>query len=130
VTNTRVAARLYPATSINFLCSKSVISCLNTWRTSFNYSIVQDQHFLSLRDKNCKILQPSYSKSGSWLPYIGQSVTLCVRLTRAILNHVPIRKYRQHFFPTGCIQCLCDYCQVETYIDTSLKTTLSLLIVP
>ena len=65
VTNTRVAAGLYPATSINFLHSKSVISCLNTWRKSFNCPTVQGQYFLPLRDRNWQILQPSYSKGGS-----------------------------------------------------------------
>ena len=52
VTNTRVSARPHPATSIDFLCSKSVISCLDTWRTSFNCPTVQGQHFLPLRDRN------------------------------------------------------------------------------
>ena len=42
VTNTRVATGLHPPTSIDFLCSKSVISCLDTWRTSFNRPTVQD----------------------------------------------------------------------------------------
>jgi len=41
VTNTRVAAKLHPATSIDFLHSKSVISCLDTWRTLFNCPTVQ-----------------------------------------------------------------------------------------
>jgi len=40
VTNTRVAAGLYAATSIDFLHSKSVISCLDTWRTSFNHPTI------------------------------------------------------------------------------------------
>ena len=54
------------------------------------------------------------SKGGSWLTYFGQSVTLCARATRAILNHAPIGEYRQCFFPAECTQCLCGYCQVET----------------
>ncbi len=52
VTNTRVAAGLHPATFIDFLDSKSVISCLDTWRTLFNCPTVQGQYFLPLRDKN------------------------------------------------------------------------------
>jgi len=52
VTNTRVSAGPHPATSIDFLCSKSVISCLDTWRISFNCSTIQGQHFLPLRDRN------------------------------------------------------------------------------
>ena len=114
VTNTKVSAGPHSATSIDFLCSKSVIFCLDTWRTSFNYSTIQGQHFLSFRDRNRQFLQPSYSKGGSWLPYIGQLVTLCARVTRAILNHAPIGEYRQYFFPAECTQCLCGHCQVET----------------
>ena len=114
VTNTRAFARPHLATSINFLCSKSVISYLDTWRTSFNYPTVQGQHFLPLRDRNQQFLQPSYSKGGSWLPHIGQSVTLCARVTRAILNHALIGEYRQRFFPAECTQCLYGHCQVET----------------
>ena len=52
VTNTRVSTGPHPATSINFLCSKSVISCLNIWRTLFNHPTIQGRHFLPLRDRN------------------------------------------------------------------------------
>ena len=110
VTNTRVAAGLHPATSLDALCSKSVLSCLDAWRTAFNRPAVQGRHFLTLRGKNRKPLQPSYSKGGSWLPHIGQSVTLCARATRAILNHAPIGEYRQCFFPAECTQCPCGHC--------------------
>ena len=114
VTNTKVSTGPHPATSINFLRSKSVISCLDTWRTLFNCPTVQGQHFLPLRDRNQRFLQSNYSKGGSWLPYIGQSVTLYARAARAILNHTPIGEYRQHFFSAECTQCLCGHCQVET----------------
>ena len=114
VTNTKVSAGLHPVTSIDFLHSKSVISCLDIWRISFNCPTVQGRHFLPLRDRNRRILQPSYSKDSSWLPHIGQLVTLCTRMARAILNHTPIGEYRQHFFPTECTQCPCGHCKVET----------------
>ena len=65
VTNTRVAAGLHPATSLDALRSKSVLSCLDAWRTAFNRPTVQGRHFLTLRGKNRKSLQPSYSKGGS-----------------------------------------------------------------
>jgi len=71
MTNTRVSAGLYLATSIDFLCSKSVISYLDTWRILFNHPTIQVQHFLPLRDRNQQFLQPSYSKGGSWLSHIG-----------------------------------------------------------
>ena len=91
VTNTKMTTRFYLVTSINFLYSKSTISCLNIWRISFNYLTIQGQYFLSLRDRNCKSFQPSYFKGSSWLSHIGQSVTLCIRTTRAILNYTSIR---------------------------------------
>jgi len=94
VTNTKVAARLHPVTSLDALHSKSVLSCLDAWRTAFNCPTVQGRHFLTLRGKNHKPLQLSYSKGGSWLTHFGQSVTLCARAIRAILNHAPIGEYR------------------------------------
>jgi len=114
VTNTRVAAGLHPATSMDALCFKSVLSCLDAWRTTFNHPTVQGCHFLTLRGKNCKPLQPSYSKGGSWLTHISQSVILYARVTRAILNHASIGEYRQHFFSAECTQCPCGHCYVET----------------
>ena len=42
-----------------------IILLSSTLTTFFNYSTVQEHYFLTLRDKNCKPLQPSYSKSGS-----------------------------------------------------------------
>ena len=81
---------------------------------SFNHPTIQCRHFLPLKDRNQRIIQSSYSKDGSWLLYIGKSVILCARATRAILNHAPIGEYRQRFFPAECTQCLCGYCQVET----------------
>ena len=110
-----MAAGHHPATSLDTLCFKSILSYLDAWRTVFNRPMVQGRHFLTLRGKNRKLLQPSYSKGGSWLTHFGQSVTLCARATRAILNHALIGKYRQRFFPTECIQCLCGHCQVETW---------------
>ena len=114
MTNTRVSVKPHLATSIDFLYSKSVMSCLDTWRILFNCSTIQGWHFLPLRDRNQWFLQSSYSKEGSWLLYIGQLVTLCARATRAILNHAPIGEYKQRFFPAECTQCPCGHYQVET----------------
>jgi len=46
-----VAAGLHPATFLDALCSKSVLSCLDAWRTTFNHPTVQGRHFLTLRGK-------------------------------------------------------------------------------
>jgi len=50
-------------------------------------------HFLELLDDNNKLLELTYSKGGTWLKYFGHSNSLCVRASRAILNHAPIGKY-------------------------------------
>ena len=115
MTNTRVAARLHPVTFINTLCSKSVLLCLDAWNTFFNCSTVQECYFLTFRGKNCKPLQPSYSKGSSLLLHIGQLITLCARAAGAILVHAFIGEYRQHFLPTECTQCSYSYCQIEKY---------------
>ena len=54
--NIKVVARLHPATSINTLCSKSILSYLNTWKISSNYSTIQGYYFLTLRSKNYRPL--------------------------------------------------------------------------
>jgi len=56
VTNTRVAAGRHLVISIDSLCSKNVLLCLDVWRTAFNCSTVQGHPFLTLRGKNCKFL--------------------------------------------------------------------------
>ena len=56
ITNTRVAARWNLATSIDALYSKSITSCLDVWRASFNFPTIQRHYFLTLRDKNHKPL--------------------------------------------------------------------------
>ena len=113
VTNTCITAGHHPATSLDTLCSKSTASCLDAWRTSFSCPSSQGCHFLPLKDGNHKSLQPSYTKGDSWLPFIGELVTLYARATQAILNHAPIGEFRQCFFPAECTQCLYGYCQVE-----------------
>ena len=114
VTKIRISARLHPATSLDALRSKSAAFCLDAWRTFFSRPSYQGHHFLSLKGGNRKPLQLSYTKGGSWLPVIGKSVTMCARATQAILNHAPIREFRQCFFPAECTYCPCGHCQVET----------------
>ena len=113
-TSTKIAAGHHLATSLDTLRSKSAAACLNAWRTSFTLPSSQGRHFLPLKGGIKNLLQPSYAKGGGWLPFIGESVTLCARATRAILNHASIREFRQRFFPAECTQCLCGHCQVET----------------
>ena len=80
------------------LFDPSAAACLDAWRTSFACPSSQGCHFLPLKGSIKNLLQPSYAKGGGWLPFIGESVTLCTRTTRAILNHAPIGEFRQRFF--------------------------------
>ena len=113
-TNTQITTSQHPSTSFDALCSKSTTSCLDTWRTSFSHPLYQGRHFLSLKGGNHKPLQPSYTKGGSWLPFIGKSVKLCARATWAILNYTPIGGFRQCFFPAECTQCSDFFSDVES----------------
>jgi len=56
---------------------------LHVWTSGELFSAISYQgcYFLSLKGGNHKPLQPSYTKGGSWLPFIGESVTLCARVT-------------------------------------------------
>jgi len=65
---------------------------------TFQASDLKSQHFLELYDSNDKSIEPSYSKGGSWLKFFGHSNSLYTRVTRAIMNHAPIGKYRMKFF--------------------------------
>ena len=114
-TSTKIAAGCHPATLLDTLQSKSAATCLDAWRTFFARPSSQGFHFLPLKGNIKNLLQPSYAKGEGWLLFIGKSVTLCARATRAILNYASIGEFRQHFFPIEYTQCLCGHCLVETH---------------
>jgi len=57
------------------------------------------KNFLELLDNNLNIIEPTYSKGGSWLKHFDHSNLLCARVIRAITNHTSIGKYYLRFFP-------------------------------
>jgi len=61
---------------------------------TFQASDQKGRNFLDLVDSNNKTLEPTYSKSGVWLQYIGHSNMLCARTARAITNRAPIGEYQ------------------------------------
>ena len=81
---------------------------------TFQISDKKRNHFLKLLNNNNKPLELTYSKGGTWLKYFGHSNSLCVRATRAIVNHAPIGKYRLRFFPQKNFKCLCGNYPIET----------------
>ena len=60
----------------------------------FQASDLKEHQFLELIDDNNNPIKLSYVNSGLWLKVISHSNSLCVRTTRAIINHTPIGKYR------------------------------------
>ena len=63
-------------------------------------------HFLEFLDDNSKPIEPSTSREELWLKYFGHSNLLCVRATRAIVNHALIDEYCLRFFPQEEFKCL------------------------
>ena len=59
----------------------------------FQASDNKGRNFIELLDDNLNIIEPSYSKGGSWLKFFGHSNSLCARAMRAIVNHAPIGEY-------------------------------------
>jgi len=60
---------------------------------TFQASDQKERNFLDLVNSDNKTLEPTYSKGGPWLQYVGHSNSLCARAARAITNHAPIREY-------------------------------------
>jgi len=81
---------------------------------TFQVSDKKGNHFLKLLDDDNKPLEPTYSKGGTWLKYFEHSNFLCVRATRAIVNHAPIGEYRLRFFPRKDFKCPCSDYFIET----------------
>ena len=71
----------------------------------FQASDYKERSFLDLLDDNLNIIEPLYSKEKSWLKYFGHSNPLCVRVTRAIVNYIPISKYHLRFFSQENFMC-------------------------
>ena len=86
---------------------------LESWQQSFKDSKKKGQLFLEFEDDNEKVLKPTYSKGGSWLPHIGISNSICARFTCMMLEHAPIGEYRQRFFSNTPIHCPCGEADVE-----------------
>ena len=80
---------------------------------TFQVSDEKGRHFLNLCDVDGGIMEPSYSKGGTWVKYIGHSNLLYAEATRAITNHVPIGEYQLRFFPREDFSCPCRNYPIE-----------------
>ena len=87
---------------------------ISNWKMTFQVSDLKGNNFLDLVNNNNKILEPMYSKGGTWLRYISYSNILCARATRAITNHAPISEYHLCFFLREEFSCLCGLYLIKT----------------
>ena len=87
---------------------------VNRWKMTFQASEDKGHNFLDLSDDDNNPLKPTYSKSGTWLKYFGYSNLLCMRASRAIVNHASIGKYCLRFFPQEEFKCPCSTYPIET----------------
>ena len=60
----------------------------------FQASDLKGRNFMDLVNSDNNVLEPTCSKSSTWLQYFGHSNTLCARTTRVITNHVLIGEYQ------------------------------------
>lgn len=80
----------------------------------FQASDYKEKSFLNLLDSDSNPLTPSNIKSGLWLQHFGHSNLLCIRATRAIVNHAPISEYRLKFFPKENFLCPCGLYPIKS----------------
>jgi len=80
----------------------------------FQASNLKGNQFLDLLDDDNNIIEPSYTKGGSWLKLIGHSNSLCSWATRAITNHAFTGKYRLRFFLRKEFNCPCVQYPIES----------------
>jgi len=87
---------------------------INQWKMTFQASDGKGKQFLDLVNDNLNIIEPVYTKGGSWLQVFGYSNLLCTRTTRAITNHAPIWEYHLRFFPNEDFKCPCGNYPIES----------------
>jgi len=99
---------LFPSkTSWDFSKKSESDDILNVWKMTFQASDLKGKQFLNLLDDNNNIIEPSYTKGGSWLKAFGHSNSLYACAACAITNHTSIGKYRLRFFPREKFKCPC-----------------------
>ena len=84
------------------------------WQITFQVSNFKENHFLNLLNNYYLSIKPTYMKSGLWLNIIDYSNSLCMRVTRTIINHALIGKYWLRFFPKENFNCSYRYYPIES----------------
>ena len=64
------------------------------------------RNFLESNNDNDQPICLTYSKESVWLKYFGLSNLMCTCITRLIINHAPIDKYKLRFFSKEPFTCM------------------------
>ena len=107
---------------LSFPCKSSWDFCksyrdkfvLNSQKMTFQISNFKERQFFELLNNDLNSLEPSTKNGGPWLKLIGHSNSLCVRATRAIVNHASIRKYQLRFFSRENFAWSCSAYPIES----------------
>ena len=97
-----------------FSKKKECDNILCKWQMSFTNSLKKDYYFLNFENKKQRVIKPTYTKGGLWLPIIGFTNSLCAYFICMTTSHAPIREYRQRFFPHLPTSCPCGEAEVQT----------------
>jgi len=97
-----------------FSRKKECDGALIEWQKAFSTEKRKGQLFLDFEDDKQRVIKPTYTKGGSWLPSIGFINALCVHFTRMTTGHTPIGEYRQRFFPNSPTSCPCSQADLQT----------------
>ena len=81
---------------------------------TFQASDSKKRNFLELLNDNLNTIKLMYSKGSSWLKYFSYSNSLCIRASRAIVNHALIGEYHLKFFSQEEFVCLCEQYLIKT----------------
>jgi len=85
---------IFPCKSLWDFSKKSKYdSILNNWKMTFQVSDIKGCYFMDLLDENSNPIKLYTAKDSPWLKFFGHSNSLCIRATRAIINHAPIGEY-------------------------------------
>ena len=96
-----------PQTSLDSLCKRITDTALDRWKTRFQDEQYRGNFFLPLVETKGTAISPMYANGGAWLRYVGEDVTLCTQMCRAILNHAPISDYYRRFNIPETHSCPC-----------------------
>jgi len=84
------------------------------WYLKSHLPFLQNQIAFFFFNDNYLPTKLTYLRDGLWLKIIGYSNFLCIRATRAIINHAPIWEYCLRFFLKKNFSCLYRVYPIES----------------